>query len=203
MLEPIHHPAGKSAVYRAHAPGVAGLHALVAFPAVVPPNPDTDLMVISIHKNGSAALLRSIEVCGRSGLLEWLIQHTGRTPTNEGNDPVSSLQLLEWACNHMLTRVSDALDQASNPWFIRNYQRVADALLDTFYGLTLNDTELHNPDIVAECIVQGYTPLDVVNEHAREAGLTRIGNSVYGLGSNEISPEQAAALTTNVARPRY
>lgn len=57
---------------------------------------------------------------------------------------------------------------------LKRFQVVAAALLKTHYGLELNDTELHDSKVVAQCINQGYRPYQVVAEHAAEADLDRI-----------------------------
>lgn len=60
------------------------------------------------------------------------------------------------------------------------FQALASNMLMIHYGLELNDTELHQDAVVAECIKQGFRPYQVLNEHAEECGLDRIGKEAYG-----------------------
>lgn len=66
---------------------------------------------------------------------------------------------------------------------VKCFQAIAAALLKKHYGLELNDTHLHDEEVVAECIKQGYRPYQVVAEHAEEADLYRIDCFDYGVPS--------------------
>ena len=69
---------------------------------------------------------------------------------------------------------------------VKLFQKVAALLLERHYGLELNDTHLHDEEVVAECIEQGYRPYQVVAEHAENADLDRIDISgCYGVPSQE------------------
>jgi hypothetical protein len=64
------------------------------------------------------------------------------------------------------------------------YQRVCEAMLQTHYGLSLNDTHLCEESSVRECIAAGWEPYEVLSEHAREADLDRLDISgVWGTSS--------------------
>lgn len=66
---------------------------------------------------------------------------------------------------------------------IKRFQEIAAALLMKHYGLTLNDTNLWDESVVAECIKQGYRPYQVVAEHAELADINRIDKREYGVPS--------------------
>lgn len=69
---------------------------------------------------------------------------------------------------------------------VKCFQAIAAALLKKHYGLELNDTHLHDEEVVAECIKQGYRPYQVVAEHAEEADLYRIDCfGFYGVPSKK------------------
>lgn len=78
---------------------------------------------------------------------------------------------------------------------IIEFQQTAEALLQKHYGLTLNDTELHNPKVVYECMQQGYRPFEIVNEHAESAELVRIDSPhIYGLDNSLLDAEDEDAV---------
>ena len=53
------------------------------------------------------------------------------------------------------------------------YQKIASQLLQTAFGLDLNDSRLSEEKVVALCIAHGVRPYQELNEHAREADLVR------------------------------
>lgn len=67
---------------------------------------------------------------------------------------------------------------------VQRFQEIASVLLTRHYGLSLNDTHLHDEAIVLECIEHGLRPYEVVAEHADEADLDRIDiEGGYGVPS--------------------
>ena len=83
---------------------------------------------------------------------------------------------------------------------VKLFQKIAAVLLERHYGLELNDTNLHDDEVVAECIEQGYRPYQIVAEHAEQAGLDRIDISgCYGVPSQApITAGDEDALTENL-----
>lgn len=80
---------------------------------------------------------------------------------------------------------------------VNQFQQVSELLLKKHYGLTLNDTLLHDATIVRECIKQGYRPFQIVAEHAEEADLDRADRrGFYGVPSKApiTAQDEAAAL---------
>lgn len=48
----------------------------------------------------------------------------------------------------------------------KRFQEISAALLKKHWGLNLSDTNLHNSEVVSDCIKNGYRPYFVVAEHA-------------------------------------
>lgn len=81
------------------------------------------------------------------------------------------------------------------------FQALASNMLMIHYGLELNDTELHQNAVVAECIKQGFRPYQVLNEHAEECRLDRIDKEAYlGLSGEPLtSKDEIRALRSIVS----
>lgn len=85
---------------------------------------------------------------------------------------------------------------------VQLFQQIADALLQTHYGLSLDDTHLNKEKIVAECISQGFRPYQVINEHAEECDLARIDKEgFYGVPSKSPITQQDELSALGIVNP--
>lgn len=85
---------------------------------------------------------------------------------------------------------------------VQLFQQIADVLLQTHYGLSLDDTYLTEEKIVTGCIGQGLRPYQVINEHAEEADLVRIDiEGFYGVPSHCLISSQDELNALWVANP--
>jgi hypothetical protein len=67
---------------------------------------------------------------------------------------------------------------------IKSFQKIAEQLLQTHYGLSLNDTMLTESHQVAFLIEAGVRPFEFIVEHAQDCGLERIDAiGPFGIGS--------------------
>lgn len=74
---------------------------------------------------------------------------------------------------------------------VKRFQEIAAVLLKKHYGLELNDTELHDDNIVRQYIEQGFRPYQVIAEHADESDLDRIDlDGGYGVPSKAPITEE-------------
>lgn len=190
--------------YRVQEPDAPHLYALATFPNLPAPRPETDTLLIRVYReDGTAALGRGIRLCGRQGLLSWYAANVGYNPDQDNGGPHRILDLLDWVASHLLLRAYENAQRAADSAEVRAFQRISESLLNTHYGITLNDTALHSPDLVSALIASGETPIDVINEHAREAGLDRIDDTPFARrGTLTLADEAAARRTLTPSRPK-
>lgn len=173
--------------YRVTAPGANRLHAQVSFPGLVPPNMETDHIAITIPDPANPAItLRRVCLQGKNGLLDWLNQNTA----NQQAQSLQTIDLIECVASYIIAETNDSLARSLETTEIRQFQSAARALLKARYGIDLNDTHLHAAAVVADCIKHGFSPSEVVEEHAREADLTPLDRSPYGLHRTGALPAQ-------------
>ena len=68
----------------------------------------------------------------------------------------------------------------------KQFQAIANRLLEKHYGINLADTHLSDESIVAEAIRFGLRPFEVLNEHADDCDLCRIDmDGFYGTPSHK------------------
>lgn len=85
---------------------------------------------------------------------------------------------------------------------VQLFQQIAEMLLQTHYGLSLDDTHLTEEKIVAECIGKSFRPYQVVNEHAEESDLVRIDiKGYYGVPSHCALSSQDELNALGIVNP--
>lgn len=78
---------------------------------------------------------------------------------------------------------------------VAEFQRIANALLVKHYGISLNDTDLWNPQTVSEYIRQDFQPFEAINDYAVDKGLARIDQQMlYAATQSNLSAEDEEAL---------
>ncbi len=85
----------------------------------------------------------------------------------------------------------------------KEFQNIADRLLQRYYGITLNDTALHDEKIVERFTAEGDQPFVAVNEWAEEKELVRIDkHGPWGQPVNiALTKQDQDAIETGAANP--
>lgn len=77
---------------------------------------------------------------------------------------------------------------------VREYQTIAAYLLKKHFGLTLNDTNLHDDAVVQERVELDMPVFEVINQLVEKYHLDRIDQNVWSPRSPLLTPSTADAV---------